>query len=281
VSHITVSQVKEHSDFTQISDLLSTANRLALRLPWTAVQTAIAQHPFFVAERGHQLGCVCGIAIEPQSVAHIRVMALHDAWLVPETLSSLLPYVVRVVKARGAEIMSFLGPEKWLVDGLLENHFALKNTIITLQKTTFTTPDRGNVDAVVRPASQDDFPAILGIDRAAFEPLWHHTLDMLGHVFSEAAQFAIAELDGQPVGYVYSNLTGRHGHISRIAVDPGYQGLGIGVRLLSEAIRFFRDRQAFGITLNTQQDNLRSQRLYEWFGFRLLGDEALLLTRSL
>jgi ribosomal-protein-alanine N-acetyltransferase len=104
---------------------------------------------------------------------------------------------------------------------------------------------------------------------------------MLAQVLQEAAHFAVAELASRIVGYAYSSLTGRHGHISRIAVDPAYQGQGIGIRLLSETIRFFEQNRAFGITLNTQQDNARSRRLYEWFGFKLLGDEAYLFTRPL
>jgi ribosomal-protein-alanine N-acetyltransferase len=234
-----------------------------------------------MVKRGDQLGCACGLFIEPQSVAHIRVLALHNAWPVSETLAALLPYAIKTVKARGVETLAFLGTEQWLIDGLLSQYFGLKNTIITLQKMTFNAPDRGNMDVLIRPAIQADFDSILNIDYAAFEPLWHHTLDMLSHVSQETAYFAVAELTGQVVGYVYSNLTGRHGHISRIAVDPAYQGQGIGVRLLSETILFFKQKRAFGITLNTQQDNVRSRHLYEWFGFKLLGDEAYLLTRSL
>ncbi|MBN1581596.1 MAG: GNAT family N-acetyltransferase [Anaerolineae bacterium] len=273
--------VANQGDYVQIGDLLQTANRLVLRISRADVQTAITQHPFFMVKRACQVGCACGVFIEPESVAQIRVLALHDAWLVMETMTALLPYVVDELKAKGAETLAFLGTEEWLIDGLLNHHFDLENTIITLQKMTFDTPDRGNTEASVRPAIEADFTAILGIDRAAFEPLWHHTATMLAQVSQEAVQFAVAELKGRVVGYVYSNLTGRHGHISRIAVDPAYQGCGIGVRLLNETIQFFERKRAFGITLNTQQDNERSRRLYEWFGFELLGDEAYLLTRSL
>lgn len=277
---LTTTAVKK-TDYGAVNKLLSTADRLALRIPWADVEAAIAQHPFFMVKRAGQLGCVCGVFLEPESVAKIRVLAVHDAWPVADALASLLPCVVEVMIAKKAEILVFLGTEEWLTEGLLAQGFCLRNIIITLQKMDFATPGRVTTAGVVRPATQADFPAVLDIDRAAFEPLWHHTPAMLARIAQEADYFAVSELSGKVVGYVYGSLTGRHGHISRIAVDPPYQGQGVGTGLLSKVIRFFESSRAFGITLNTQQDNARSRRLYEWFGFKLLGEEAYLLTRAL
>jgi ribosomal protein S18 acetylase RimI-like enzyme len=64
-------------------------------------------------------------------------------------------------------------------------------------------------------------------------------------------------------------------------VHPRYQGQRIGVRLLAEAIRRLEAAGAYGITLNTQQDNQRALRLYRWFGFRSLGQEAEVLELAL
>ena len=64
-------------------------------------------------------------------------------------------------------------------------------------------------------------------------------------------------------------------------MHPDHQGRGIGVRLMAEAIDFFKGEGARVITLNSQEDNQASQRLYRWFGFRLMGEEALVLRRYL
>jgi ribosomal protein S18 acetylase RimI-like enzyme len=53
------------------------------------------------------------------------------------------------------------------------------------------------------------------------------------------------------------------------------------VRLLAEAVDSMEAGGAFGITLNTQQDNVRALRLYKWFGFRSLGKEAEVLRLEL
>jgi ribosomal protein S18 acetylase RimI-like enzyme len=185
------------------------------------------------------------------------------------------------MREKAVQTLVFLGTENWLIDGLVCSGFRQTNTIITMQKTTFATPDVGSSKVVISQASEADFSTIVEIDRAAFEPVWRHTRQLLSRVFPDAAHFVVARLRDRTVGYAYASLIGRHGHIARIAVHPKQQGQRIGAHLLVELIRFFERKRAFGITLNTQQDNIRSRRLYEWFGFRLLGDEAYLLQREI
>jgi len=83
------------------------------------------------------------------------------------------------------------------------------------------------------------------------------------------------------VGYQFNDLDGEHGHLTRIAVHPNFQGQGIGVRLMAEAMDFFQAVGVKVITLNTQRDNFAARRLYRWFGFHRLDEEALVLRRAL
>jgi len=69
------------------------------------------------------------------------------------------------------------------------------------------------------------------------------------------------------------------GYVARVAVHPRAQDQRIGARLLAEAIRFFRMRRVSSIVLNTQKDNHRAQRLYHWFGFQPVRQEALVLRK--
>jgi len=84
----------------------------------------------------------------------------------------------------------------------------------------------------------------------------------------------------EPVGYCYCSVEKEHGHLIRMAVHPAWQGRGIGTRLLAEAVRFFQQAGARLVTLNTQEENERAQRLYRKFGFRLTGREAVALWRD-
>ncbi|HYX48901.1 MAG TPA: GNAT family N-acetyltransferase, partial [Ktedonobacteraceae bacterium] len=66
-----------------------------------------------------------------------------------------------------------------------------------------------------------------------------------------------------------------------IAVHPSASGQGIGVRLMSEAIAFFQQAHVQRIMLNTQDDNVRAHKLYEWFGFVRIMQMGFVLRRAL
>jgi ribosomal protein S18 acetylase RimI-like enzyme len=164
-----------------------------------------------------------------------------------------------------------------MIDALVKTGFRRRDTIVALQKVDLSVPDPGNPEVTVRQATHSDFAAILEIDRIAFDVLWWNTAATLAQWLSESAYFVVAEWNRRIVGYQCASLNGRHAHLSRIAVHPRYHGQHIGVRLLAEAMAFFQRERVFGVTLNTQQDNDAGRRLYEWFGFRVLGEEAQVL----
>jgi ribosomal protein S18 acetylase RimI-like enzyme len=269
------------SDARTIDKLMSTADRLALHVPWSDVQDALSAHDFFLIEDKGQPRCVCGAFVGPDIVAQIQVFVLQDDWSVSETLAVLLPVIKRHLRHKGVKILAFVGMEKWLLEGLTANGFRCADTIVTLQKTDQRISAPGNPYVIVRSARPSDFTDILAIDQVAFEPLWRNTVDTLAGHLARCPYFVVAELGEQTVGYEYLSLVGRHGHLTRIAVHPKCFGQRIGVRLLAEAVHFFGRRRVFGITLNTQQSNHRARRLYEWFGFRIMDKEAQVLICTL
>ena len=262
------------SDAMAIHDLLFEAERLILHMSRDDVARMLKRQNVYLLKAGGQLAGVCGLAIGPETVAQIQVFALHEDWSPHGALPLLLPEASRELSGQGVTTVAFIGLEQWLLDGLEANGFCRVNTIVTLQKADFEVPDRGNPFVAVRPARTGDIPAILAIDEASFVPLWRSTDEMLNEYLSQSPSFCVAELGGTVVGYACLSTVGRHGHVTRIVVHPGYQGQRIAVRLLTAAIDYFRKRRMFGITLNTQHDNQRARRLYEWFGFRVLGREA-------
>ena len=268
-------------DQQAIEHLLGKADRLVLYTDRSSVRPALGNRSFYLVEAGGQLVCVCGLFIAPQTVAQVRVFGLLNEWAVGEALRAILPIAGEQLGKQDVTTLAFIGIEAWLLEGLAANGFRLVNTIVSLQKTDFNIPDKGCPHVTIRPAGRGDFPNILAIDQAVFVPLWHNTEGTLSEYLSVCPYFGVAELDGTVVGYQCLNLIGRHGHVTRIAVHPDYHGQRIAVRLMAEAIRFFQEHRVFGITLNTQQDNRRARRLYEWFGFKVLGKEAQVMTLDL
>jgi ribosomal protein S18 acetylase RimI-like enzyme len=52
-----------------------------------------------------------------------------------------------------------------------------------------------------------------------------------------------------------------------LAILPAAQGQGVGAQLLSDMVMRFTRRGFRSFTVNTQETNERSQRLYQRFGF--------------
>jgi ribosomal-protein-alanine N-acetyltransferase len=62
------------------------------------------------------------------------------------------------------------------------------------------------------------------------------------------------------------------GHLARLAVHPEFQGRGIGHALLHDLLVRFQERGAMRVTVNTQDNNHASLRLYRKAHFHLTGE---------
>jgi [ribosomal protein S18]-alanine N-acetyltransferase len=71
------------------------------------------------------------------------------------------------------------------------------------------------------------------------------------------------------------------GQIIRLAVHPGAQRQGIGRALLNDGLAYCHANHARRVTINTQESNAASLRLYEQSGFRRIGRRVPLLVRPL
>lgn len=117
------------------------------------------------------------------------------------------------------------------------------------------------------PAQLDEL-AIL--DAATFDPLWHFGRRDLFELLMRG-RMQVAWWEGRMVGYnaVCANSQSE-AQLARLAVQPHFQGHGIGRALLSDAIRYAASDFSV-LVLNTQSNNSRSQNLYRGLGFRPIG----------
>lgn len=163
----------------------------------------------------------------------------------------------------------------WLRRLLERAGFARHTRVVGFESQVGPPPSWGNQEVRVRPAGPSDLPAVARLDQAAFGPIWGYGEHVFRSVLDTDALFLLAEEEGEIVGYILCTMhPERRAHIVRLAVSPAHQGRQIGVRLLAEAFVALRSRGVEWISLNTQEENRRSQRLYRWFGFRPTGEEV-------
>lgn len=92
----------------------------------------------------------------------------------------------------------------------------------------------------------------------------------------DEAALAVAAEGGRLValGYWrrYARPTHRpHADVEKVAVDPEFQGRGLGRRLMTELIGAARAARVETLTLDLRGDNVAAAALYESLGFRRYG----------
>ena len=85
------------------------------------------------------------------------------------------------------------------------------------------------------------------------------------------AHYFVALLDGGVIGYCgYWEIVGE-GHITNVAVHPGYQKHGVGSGLMGKLINYAFKSGIRSFTLEVREDNIPAVRLYNKFGFVSMG----------
>lgn len=128
-----------------------------------------------------------------------------------------------------------------------------------------------------------DVDDLLTIDRAAFPDFWRFNRDGLEEAIqatSRSTTLTILGGSGTPIAYAVVGFGSAIAYLQRVAVEPDWQGQGMGRSLLRVAGRKARESGAKVLLLNTQLDNTQAIQLYEDEGFTKLPEPLTLLRVS-
>lgn len=121
----------------------------------------------------------------------------------------------------------------------------------------------------IRQIRPEDRDPILDLERHSFPWLWWNSPEEWeAYVALPSVDVIVGLVDGRIVGYAGFTVYHRDGHLDRLAVRDSEQGRGYGSALLVEALTRMDRAGAGRVRLTTQEDNHRSQALYERYGFR-------------
>jgi ribosomal protein S18 acetylase RimI-like enzyme len=116
-----------------------------------------------------------------------------------------------------------------------------------------------------RPADRDQ---VLEVERESFPWLWWNSEEEWDtYTRSPAVEVLLGCWDDRVVGYVSFTVHRHDAHLDRLAVRQPFEGHGFGATLLAASLQRMAERAARRVALTTQEDNLRSQALYERFRF--------------
>lgn len=123
----------------------------------------------------------------------------------------------------------------------------------------------------IRQAKLYDVPALARIEYNSFTSPWSAeeiTREVLGNGKSYVA---VAEINGEPVGYADMWIVAGEAQLFNLVVDPAYRGNEIGLRLLNHMLRIAAENCNV-ITLEVRRSNVPAISLYLKSGFRQVGE---------
>ena len=126
-------------------------------------------------------------------------------------------------------------------------------------------------DVTIRQATVNDVEDIYEIEKLCFPDPWSR--DALTYELGEnpRAFYIVADIGVKVVGYAGLWWIDDEGHITNVAVRPGYRNRRIGEGIISVLIDFTAGEGILHHTLEVRRSNEPAINLYEKFGFRVEG----------
>jgi len=150
---------------------------------------------------------------------------------------------------------------------------------LALLRKPLESSDRSPDHLVVEPPDVD-LDQLLAIDEQAFAPFWRFSREALEEAIGATSRSTILTIkggDGAPIAYAVVGYGSAIAYLQRVAVDPQWQGQGLGRSLVRVVTRKARVSGAKVLLLNTQLDNHSAIGLYEDEGFTRLPEPLALL----
>ncbi len=150
---------------------------------------------------------------------------------------------------------------------------------LALMRKSLEQPD-GPPDHLVIEKPEAGIDDLLAIDVAAFPEFWRFNRGGLEEAIaatSRSTTLIILGSTGTPIAYAVVGFGSAIAYLQRVAVQPEWQGHGMGRSLVRVVARKARASGAKVLLLNTQLDNASAIRLYEDEGFVKLPEPLTLL----
>ena len=127
-----------------------------------------------------------------------------------------------------------------------------------------------NNNMTVREMTAEDLDAVMYIETISFAIPWTRK-PMENELGSSMKLYFVAVLNGRVIGYAGMWHVVTEGHITNIAVDPEYRGMGAGAALMEKIMETAEEKDMLGVTLEVRKSNTAALGLYKKYGFVLSG----------
>ena len=259
------------ADWEDVARFIHSDAPVHRHLGWRSPLDWLDHQPFLGAVRGKELVGILACPPNEDAITWLRLLAVAKKEEDREVWGLLWPAARRILREEGGVSgVNVLAMHTWIRDLLQGSGYRHTYDVVVMEwdaeRAVYPERDAG---VKIRPMGVGDIHAVYRVDRAAFDPLWRNSQQGLRVAHGVSRIATVAERGGKIVGYQISTADSLGGHLARLAVHPEHQGQGVGTDLVADVLRKFEDQGQVRVSVNTQEDNVGSLRLYEKFGFEL------------
>jgi ribosomal-protein-alanine N-acetyltransferase len=120
------------------------------------------------------------------------------------------------------------------------------------------------------PMTLSDLDAVMAVEQATYEFPWTRG-NMVDSVLTGHLASVLLAPDGLVVGYFVAMVGVEEMHLLNLTVAPAFQRQGHARALLDVLVSHCREHGARRLWLEVRPSNARARRIYERYGFRLVG----------
>lgn len=259
-------------DRSRLANLLHFETYVHRHLDWRQPLDWLGLDPYFVLESGERLSAALACPPDPPGIAWVRIFAVATRLDPGEAWSSLWPHARDRLVELETESVAAIPLQDWFLKILTKSRFQHVHNVVVLdwlgkEKPAVAT---GNL-WTLRQMEEKDLEGVYNVDKAAFAPLWQNSMDAIKKAFKQAGFASIIEAEGTVIAYQISTRSTQGLHLARLATRPEYQGRGLATALVKD-VQLQASRNQDRITVNTQDTNMPSLKLYQKVGFKYTGD---------
>lgn len=264
----------EDGDYHRLVNLIHFEAIVHRHLDWLAPLDWLQYEPFMVACVNENLVGALSCPVDPSGIAWIRLFGVTSDRDKIQIWNKLWFSVQAEFQGRLCPMVAALPLHGWFTDLLIDAGFREETRVVFLacqsDKKRTIIPDQSYN---IRPMTLEDIGSVAEVDLAAFEPMWTNSQSMLAAAFQQSTISSVAQdLSGRIVGYQISTSGHLGGHLARLAVLPDCQGKRIGSALVADLLDKFAQQNIHRISVNTQENNIASIKLYTRLGFHFTGE---------
>lgn len=257
------------SDSNHIKTFLLQKDLIAHRhLDWRKPLDRIGESPFLILEEHGEIRAILICPAEVEGIYWIRLFAGIEISTIEESFNILFNEARKWILSYSVDaVIASIAYLDWMRNLLLKHGFSIYQNVVQLRWNGSEIPRDNTEKFEIRLMEKDHLQRVAEIDRLCFKKIWHHSIEAIKSAYKQTSYSTVLLTGREIVGFQMSTSLRTKAHIARLAVLPGYRGRGYGTALVVNMLHHFNKPRINDITVNTQEDNRESLRLYKRLGF--------------